>query len=288
MDNLEIKENINIENLIYEIRGKQVILASDVAKLYGEETKRINEVVKRNINRFPNEFCFKLTDEESNLFWSQIATKKIVIEKRGGSYKNPYVFTEHGIIMLSGLLKNNIAIKINIMVIEAFIAMKKYVSSDLIKQRYINNMIFKHENEIKLLQESFNKFESKNINNHIFFEGQIYDAYSLMMTILNKEKKNIIIIDNYAGRELFDLIKEINIKTKIYSKNIDENALIKYQKQYHNLEIIYNNKFHDRFIIIDKKTLYHCGASFKELGNKCFAINLIENEEIIKSILNNL
>lgn len=288
MNDLIIKNNVRIEDLIYEVRDKQVMLAADVAKLYEVETKRLNETIKRNINRFPKSFCFQLTNKEIDQLFlrSQFTTLNKSRNMRGQHYKFlPYVLTEQGIMMLSGLLKSDIAIKVNLMIIEAFVSMRKYIANNNYNKRISNieiNLI-EHDNKINQI---LNKLNSKEKYNHIFFEGQIYDAYSLMINILNKARKEIIIIDNYAGKELFDLIKEINVEIKIYSKNIDEKALVKYRKQYQNIEIIYNGKFHDRFIIIDRKILYHCGASFKDLGDKCFGINLIEDQEVLKNILN--
>ena len=169
---------------------------------------------------------------------------------------------------------------------DAFVAMRKYISNNLIEQKYINNIVIKHEEDIILLKNLFDKLEANKKNNHIFFEGQIYDAYSLMMRILDKAKNEIKIIDNYVGRELFDMIKDMQIKIKIYSKNIDNESLQKYKLQYDNIEIINSDKFHDRFIIIDNNILYHCGSSFKDLGKKCFAITLIEDKNILLNIMN--
>ena len=156
---------------------------------------------------------------------------------------------------------------------------------NLIKQKYINKMVFDHDNEIKLLQESFSKLEEKETVNHIFYEGQIYDAYSLLMDILSKAKNEIIIIDNYAGKELLDIIKDIKQNIKIVSSNIDSTLKKKYESQYSNVTFINNNTFHDRFIIIDRKELYNSGASFKDLGKKCFALNKIEDKEILSNII---
>ena len=128
----------------------------------------------------------------------------------------------------------------------------------------------------------------KESNNHIFYEGQIYDAYSLLIDILSKAKKEIIIIDNYAGKKLFDIIRNINVKVKIYTENIDNISKEKYEKQYSNIEIINTNIFHDRFIIIDNKVLYHSGASFKDLGKKCFAITKILDNNILEELLDKL
>ena len=166
-----------------------------------------------------------------------------------------------------------------------FVAMRQYISTNLIKQKYINEIVLKDNRRIDLLKKTFSKLEEKEKNNHLFFEGQIYDSYSLLVDLLNKAEKEIIIIDNYAGKELFDILKDINKKIKIVTKNLDEVAIKKYQQQYENLEIIINLKFHDRFIIIDKSILYHCGSSFKDLGKKCFAINKIEDREYLNKLL---
>lgn len=279
----EIKEELNIESMIYEIRGKQVMLSSDVAKLYQVETRRINEVIKRNIKRFPDTFCFHLTENEFYNLRSQFAISSE--NSHGGVRYLPYVLTEQGIMMLSGLLKSDIAVKVNVQIIDAFVKMRKYISTNLIEQKYINNMVFEHDNEIKLLQESFSKLEEKEKVNHIFFEGQIYDAYSLLINILSKAKEEIIIIDNYAGKELLDIIKDIKLNIKIVSINIDNTLKKKYESQYSNVLFINNNTFHDRFIIIDRKELYNSGASFKDLGKKCFYIGKIEDKEYLENII---
>ena len=284
-------DNSKIENMIYEIRGKQVMFNSDVARLYNVETKVLNQVIKRNINRFPEEFCFQITIEElENL---SLRSQNVTLNKsnnyRGLHYKYlPYVLTEQGIMMLSGLLKNDIAAKVNVQIIDAFVKMRKYISTNLIEQKYINKMVFDHDNEIKLLQESFSKLEKKEKINHIFYEGQIYDAYSLLIDILSKVKEEVIIIDNYAGKELLDIIKDISVDIKIVSSNIDSTLKKKYESQYSNVTFMNNNTFHDRFVIIDRKELYNSGASFKDLGNKCFAITKIEDKEYLETILKNI
>ena len=280
------KENIVIEDMIYNIRGVQVMLDKDVAKLYQVETKRLNEVIKRNIDRFPKEFCFKLTKEETEelSLRSQIATLNKNNNSRGNNIKYlPYVLTEQGIMMLSGLLKSDIAVKVNIQIINAFVYMRKYISKDL-----NNNILINHENRILKLEESFNKLNNNTKVNTVYYDGQIYDAYSLFMDILNKAKKEIIIIDNYAGKELLDILKNIKTNIVIVSLNIDDTLKKKYEMQYKNVTFINNNKFHDRFIIIDKDILYTCGSSFKDLGKKCFYIGLIEDREILNNIISKL
>ena len=286
MNNIVVNDNIKIENMIYEIRDKKVILDSDLARLYGVETKRINEAVKNNIEKFPERYCFKLSDNESNNLLAEIFDQKI--EKRGGKYKNPRVFTEQGVYMLATILKSKLATSITIAIMDAFVVMKNIINTSLIEQKYFNELTIKNTEDIKLLQESFDKLNIKESNNHIFYEGQIYDAYSLLIDILSKAKKEIIIIDNYAGKKLFDIIRNINVKVKIYTENIDNISKEKYEKQYSNIEIITTNIFHDRFIIIDNRVLYHSGASFKDLGKKCFAITKMEDSNILKELLDKL
>ena len=278
-----IEKETKVENMIYEIRGKQVMLDSDLAKLYNckNGTKTINLAVKRNIERFPEDFYFQLTKEEFTNLKFQNETSSL--NNYGGIRKLPYVFTEQGVAMLSSVLRTDIASKVSINIMRAFIEVKKYISNNLIEQKYINELVLKDNKRIDLLEQTFNNFKEK--NNHIFFEGQIYDAYSLLMDILNKSKKEIIIIDNYAGKELLDILKDINKNIIIISKNITEELIKKYRKQYKNIKFISNNSFHDRFIIIDKKELYHCGSSFKDLGKKCFAINKIDDKDYLNRIL---
>jgi len=286
MNKIVVSDNIKIENMIYEIRGKNVMLDSDLAMLFGYETKQLNRQVLRNINRFPENYCFQITDTEYISLRCQNGTLK---NGRGEHRKYlPYVFTEYGITMLAGILKSELAIKMSLRIVDIFITMKNYINTSLIEQKYFNELTIKNTEDIKLLQESFDKLNTKESNNHIFYEGQIYDAYSLLIDILSKARKEIIIIDNYAGKKLFDIIKNINVKVKIYTENIDNISKEKYEKQYNNLEIINTHIFHDRFIIIDNKVLYHSGASFKDLGKKCFAITKMEGDSILKELLNKI
>ena len=281
------KENLNIENMIYNIRGREVMLSSDVAKLYQVETKVLNQTIKRNINRFPKTFCFQLTNDEiDNLsLRSQFVTLNKSGDLRGQHYKYlPYVLSEQGIMMLSGLLKSDIAVKVNVQIIDAFVKMRKYISNNLIN----TEMLINHENRILKLEKAFNKLEEKEKINTIFFDGQIYDAYSLLMDIFNSAKKEIIIIDNYAGKELLDILKDVNKNITIVSNNINETLRKKYEKEYSNIKFINNDSFHDRFIIIDKNKLYACGSSFKDLGKKCFAINEMNSKILTQKILDKI
>ena len=293
MNEIIVKDNIKIENLIYEIRGKQVMLDSDLAMLYGckNGTKSLNLAVKRHINRFPERFMFQLTKEEYSSIYSrfQFETLNKNNQKQGLNIKYlPYVFTEQGVAMLSAILKTDVAEEISIKIMDAFVAMKNIINTSLIEQKYINSLVLEHDNEIRLLQESFNKLSTKEKINHIFYNGQIYDAYSLLIDILIKAKKEIIIIDNYAGKELFDITKDIKVNIKIYTKNIDEVSKKKYMQEYSNIEIITTDIFHDRFIILDNKELYNLGSSLKDIGKKCTSINRIEDSTILKELISRL
>ena len=284
MNDLIIKDNIKIEELIYEVRGKQVMLDSDLSKLYGckNGTKSLNLAVKRHINKFPERFMFQLTENETKLLRFQNETTNNM------SRTLPYVFTEQGVAMLATVLKTEVADEMSIKIMDAFVTMKNYINNNFIEQKYINNLVLDLDERVCLLEESFDKLSTKKDNNHIFYEGQIYDAYSLLIDILSKAKEEIIIIDNYAGKELFDITRNINVNIKIYTKNIDNISKKKYEKEYSNIEIINTDIFHDRFIIIDNKELYHSGSSFKDLGKSCFAITKMDDDYILKELINRL
>lgn len=279
----ELKEELNIEDMIYEIRGKQVMLDSDLARLYEctNGTKTINQAVKRHINKFPERYMFQLTKSEYDNLKSQIGTSSL--NTYGGVRKMPYAFTEQGVAMLATILKTPVADIVSMKIIDAFVYMKRYLSFE-----NKNSIILNHEERILKLEESFDKFNEKEKINAIFYEGQIYDAYSLLIDIFKEANEEIIIIDNYADKSILDMITNLNVKVTIVTKKFNllkDIDIKKYNKQYHNLKVIYSDKFHDRFVILDKKVLYHSGASFKDLGNKCFAINKIEDNEYLKNIL---
>lgn len=297
MNDLLIKNKIKIEDMIYEVRGKQVMFTFDVAKLYQVETKVLNQTIKRNINRFPESFCFQLTGEEvSNLpSRSQIVTLNKSDNYRGYNTKYPpYALTEQGIMMLSGLLKSAIAVEVNVQIIEAFVKMRKLLNNNLSifnELEEIKFLTIKNTNDIRYLQESFNKLESVEKNNYIFFEGQVYDSYSKITKILEKAKTEIIIVDGYADKTVLDIISKIKTKVILICK---KNSLLskidveKYNKQYNNLKIVYDNSYHDRYFLLDKKNMYHCGASINYAGSKTFSINKIEDRNIINQFNNDI
>ena len=279
----DIMEKEQIENLIYEIRGKQVMLDSDLAKLFNYSTKDLNRNVKNNIKRFPLEYCFQLTNEEYNF----LRCKNFTLKNGRGQHRKylPYVFTEYGVTMLAGILKSEIAIKTSLRIVEAFVNLKKYVNNYEIRISNLETKYIEHDNKIDKLFEALDKKEKQS---HIFFEGQIYDAYSLLVDILKEAEEAIIIIDNYIDKQILDIISFLDKEIILITNKYNNKDIEKYKEQYNNLNIKINNNFHDRFIIIDKKILYHSGASFKDLGKKCFSINKIEDKKLLENILEHL
>ena len=295
-EQLVVKNEISdeeIKSLIYTIRGKQVMLDSDVAMLYHYETKKINQAVKRNIERFPEDFCFQLTENEFKVLRSQIGTSKPKEEiTRGGRRYLPYVFTEQGIAMLSGLLKNEIAVKVSINIMNAFVEMRKFLLSNTQIFNRLTNVEYKLLEHDKKFDIIFNKLQQEeNVSQRIFFDGQIYDAYSLIIDIIKKANNKLLIIDNYVDDSILKMItkKKSNVEVVILTSNnsnIQKIDIQKFNKEYPVLKVARTDKFHDRFIVIDNKEMYHLGASIKDLGKKCFGINKIEDMEIIEKIIN--
>ena len=290
MNNLEIQDR-KIENLIYEIREKQVMLDSDLARLYNckNGTKVINQAVKRHLDRFPSDFCFQLTYDEMIILKSQSVTSSMN-NNYGGVRKLPYVFTEQGVAMLATIIRTDIASQVSISIMRAFVLMRHYIGNNEFRLSNVESKIIEHDNSIKLLQDSFNKFEDKKRENEIFFNGQIYDAYSRILDIFKEAKNEIIIIDNYADNNLLNIISKLNIKVILITTNkfINKEIMDKYKTQYNNLDVIYNNSFHDRYFILDKNKFYHCGTSLNRIGFKTFSINVINDEITYKSLLNNV
>ena len=293
-ENLIIKDdrsNEEIKNLIYTIRGKQVMLDSDVARLFNYATKDLNRNVKNNIERFPEYYCFQLTEEE----YKSLRCKIFTLNENGrGQHRKylPYVFTEYGITMLAGLLKSDIAVNVSIKIVNTFIEMRKFlIQNGQIFER-LTNIEYKLLEHDKKFNEVFNQLQvEENIKQKIFFEGQIYDAYSLIIDIIKKANKKILIIDNYIDDSVLKMLtkKNNNVEVVILTSdksNIQQIDIQKFNKEYPILKVAKTNKFHDRFIIIDNEEMYHLGASIKDLGKKCFGINKIEDVEIMEKILN--
>ena len=286
MNDVIVKDEVVIEKLIYEIRGKQVMLDSDLAKLYEVETKQLNRQVKRNIERFDEDFMFQLTAEEYQNLKCQFGTSSS--NNYGGRRTLPYVFTEMGVTTLASVLHSEIAINMSKKIIRAFVIMRHYISLNLIEQKYINNLVLEDHDKVKALEDSFKKLEEKRKINEIFFDGQIFDAYFKVQEIFKTATEKLMIIDAYADNTLLDIIKRLNIEVIIITKPnnlLTYHDITKYNKQYHNLKIIFNNDFHDRYFILDKSIVYHCGTSINRIGYKTFSINLISDEEVCDSLI---
>ena len=284
MNQLINNKETKVEDMIYEIRGKQVMVDRDLDKLYkcANGTKDINKAVKRNIERFPEDFYFQLTKEEDELLRFQNGTTNM-------SRSLPHVFTEQGVAMFSSVLKTEVASQISIQIMRAFVLMRKYISNSLINQNNYNDMLIDHEGRIKNLESAFSKFEDKRKVNEIYFNGQIYDAYSKIIDILNEAKKELIIIDGYADKTVLDLIKKLKVQVILIVKTrslLTETYINKYNSQYTNLKIVYDNTFHDRYFIIDKDNIYHSGTSLNRIGSKTFSINILKDEVVKESLIN--
>lgn len=288
--------NKDIKTLIYTVRGRQIMLDSDVAMLYHYETKNINKAVKRNINRFPEDFCFQLTKSEMDQMWFQNGT---TLKGEANKYRSekylPYAFTEQGIAMLSGILKNDIAVGVSINIMRAFIEMRKFINTNKNLFEKVINIENKMEKKFIEQDKKFNLIfnqlqQEENIKQKIFFDGQIYDAYSVVIDIIKKANKKILIIDNYIDDSVLKMLRKKKRETEVViltsnKSSIDTLDIQKFNQEYPLLKLSRTNEFHDRFIIIDNQEMYHLGASLKDLGKKCFGINKIEDLNIIEKII---
>lgn len=293
LPDIEISE-VTIKNLIYVIRGQQVMLDSDLAMLYQVETKVFNQAVKRNIERFPEKFRFQLTKEEYDSLRSQFVTSN----GKGGRRYMPYVFTEQGIAMLSAVLRSEIAIQISIKIMDAFVEMRRFLASNALMFERINEMEVKQLAFQKSTEEKFDKIfhyisEHEESSQKIFFDGQIYDAFSLLVDLVSRAEKKLVLVDNYVDVGTLNILakKKSDVEVIVYTvrrTRLSEADVNNFNQQYPTLEIKYTGVFHDRFLIIDDTCAYHIGASIKDAGKKCFGISLIEDTRIVKDILERL
>ena len=284
----ELVKKENIKDLIYEIRGNQVMLDSDLAQLYEckNGTKEINQAVYRNPIKFPERFSWILTDDESKELLVTICDQKNKIDKRGGKYKNPRIFIEQGVAMLATILHTPVATEVSVALIDAFVTLRHNYIENKNNNMYIYSKLAEYDEKFEFLFSYFN------INKeNIYLPGQKYDAYSYIINIFKTSKRELIIIDNYADKSLLDIIRNIKSKVIIITKNkskLSDLMINKYNSQYGNLKIIYNDSFHDRYIIVDRKTLYLSGTSFNYMGNKTFSIIQLEEESVKQVLLNKI
>ncbi len=292
-----ITETNNIGSLIYVVRGQQVMLDSDLAMLYQVETGALNRAVKRNKNRFPEDFCFQLTEEEVLRCQNGIS-KDEVADGRGGRRYLPYAFTEQGISMLSAILRSDVAITVSIGIIRAFVEMRRFMTINSIILDRVDGLELKQLEYQKSTDEKFDKV-FQYIEDHaeseqkIFFDGQIYDAFSLITSIIRKAACEIILIDGYVDVDTLNILakKNTGVDVKIYtyaSAPLTNRDAANFNAQYPSLTVKKTQVFHDRFIILDGKTAYHIGASIKDAGKKCFGISLIDDTGVVRDLLNRL
>ena len=256
------------------------------------ETKKLNQAVKRNIVRFPEEFCFKLTEDEVENLRSQFVTSSLNNNNYGGRRYLPYTFTEQGVAMLSAVLHSTKAIQVSVKIMNAFIEMRKFLASNGHIFERLTKVEYKILKQDKRIDDLFEKFGYNDVEKQkIFFEGQIWDSYNLIVNIIKRAENKILIIDNYIDDSILEMLSkkkngvEVVILTSNHS-NILKLDIQKFNKEYPTLEIAKSDKFHDRFIIIDNKELYHCGASLKDLGKKCCENNRIDDVDYIESLKN--
>ncbi len=281
MDELTVSEQ-SIQNRIYNIRGKQVMLDRDLAELYQVETKVLNQAVKRNIKRFPDTFRFQLLEDEKN----ELVTKCDRYKTLKHSTVLPYVFTEQGVSMLSAVLKSDRAIEVSIKIIEAFVTMRRMIASNLpMFERFerIEQRLSLHDQNFEKI---FKAIEDKSIKptQGIFFDGQVFDAYVFVNELIKSAKKSIVLIDNYINETTLTLFAKVpEIEVTIYTHTISRQLKLDYQKyktQYTNITLQTFKKSHDRFLIIDGTEVYHIGASLKDLGKKWFAFSKMDRESM--------
>jgi phage regulator Rha-like protein len=288
-ENLQIIPQVEIENRIFTVRGVQIMLDSHLAEMYGVETKNLNKAVGRNLDRFPDSFRFQLTDAEIANLRFQIGTSSL----HGGSRYLPYAFTEQGVAMLSAVLRSETAVKVSIQIIDAFVEMRKQILGNAgLFQRLDKLESHKIDTDHKF-EQIFKALESKDLppDKGIFFDGQVYDAYTLAADIIKTAKTSIILIDNYIDETVLTLLskRNANVTANIYTQKISQQLTLdleKHKQQYPEITVKIITNSHDRFIIIDNQQLYHLGASLKDLGKKWFAFSKMDNltEQILEKL----
>jgi len=289
-----IAETKDIKSLIYVVHGQQVMMDSDLAMLYQVDTKVFNQAVSRNIKRFPENFRFQLTKEEFDALRSQVATSN----GRGGRRYRPYMFTEQGIAMLSGVLRSDVAIQVSIRIMNTFVEMRRFIANNALLFEKVSDIELKQLEYQKSTDEKFDKVfkyieDRAESEQKIFFDGQIYDAFSLITSIIQKAQKEIILIDGYVDIDTLNILakKNAGVDVKIYtyaSAQLTNRDAVNFNAQYPTLTVKKTQVFHDRFIILDRNTVYHIGASIKDAGKKCFGISKMDDPGLVAELLKRL
>ena len=283
----------DIHSKIHTIRGVPVMLDSDLAHLYGIETKYINRAMKRNIERFPSYFCFQITAEEYKASRCQDGTLNLSEVGRGTNIKYlPYVYSEQGVAMLSAVLRSDSAIQISISIINAFVSMRHFISDNTLVFQRLDRIELKQLEADEKFAKIFKQLETPKPGKAvIFFKGQMWDATSCIEEIISNAGSSITLIDGYVDRRTLDMLsgKKSGVKVIIHTDrkhcSLTEKEITDFNSQYGPLEIRFTDEFHDRFLILDDKELYHIGASIKDAGKKAFEISLNEDRKILEAIL---
>ena len=286
-----IVNNKDIKNMIYTFRDQQVMVDSDLAKLYQVTTGNLNKAVKRNLSRFPEHFCFQLTEHEyKNLRFQNGSSSSN--NNYGGRRYMPYVFTEQGIAMLSAVLKSDIAVEVSVKIMNSFVEMRRFLLSNQELFSRLDRIEIKQLETDRKFEEVFNYIAANTeVKQNIFFNGQIYDAFSFIVGLIRKAKKKIILIDNYVDVYTLNILCKKNQGVDVVIATAGKGSLsakdiIKFNAQYSKLSVKTTTDFHDRFLVIDKTEVYHIGASIKDAGKKSFGITKIEDKDLIQSLIN--
>ena len=286
-----IVDNKDIKNMIYTFRNQQVMVDSDLARLYQVTTGNLNKAVKRNLSRFPEHFCFQLTEHEyKNLRFQNGSSSSN--NNYGGRRYMPYVFTEQGIAMLSAVLKSDIAVEVSVKIMNSFVEMRRFLLSNQELFSRLDRIEIKQLETDRKFEEVFNYIAANTeVKQNIFFNGQIYDAFSFIVGLIRKAKKKIILIDNYVDVYTLNILCKKNQGVDVVIATAGKGSLsakdiIKFNAQYSKLSVKTTTDFHDRFLVIDKTEVYHIGASIKDAGKKSFGITKIEDKDLINGIVN--
>lgn len=287
-----IVNNKDIKNMIYTFRDQQVMVDSDLAKLYQVTTGNLNKAVKRNLSRFPEHFCFQLTEHEYKNLRFQNGSSSSNNNNYGGRRYMPYVFTEQGIAMLSAVLKSDIAVEVSVKIMNSFVEMRRFLLSNQELFSRLDRIEIKQLETDRKFEEVFNYIAANTeVKQNIFFNGQIYDAFSFIVGLIRKAKKKIILIDNYVDVYTLNILCKKNQGVDVVIATAGKGSLsakdiIKFNAQYSKLSVKTTTDFHDRFLVIDKTEVYHIGASIKDAGKKSFGITKIEDKDLIQSLIN--
>ena len=299
MNEIALTDDIKIEDMIYEIRGKYVMLDFNLAQLYEckNGAKSINLAVKRHINRFPERFMFQLTDEEFNNLRFQFETSSLD-NVHGGRRYNPYAFTEQGVAMLATVLRTSVAEEMSIRIMDAFVKMRHYLLNTIGENKYIKDMLLKHDNElsehgnsIRLLQESFDKLETDKEIDEIYFNGKEYDAYSKVLDIFSEATNELIVVDRYTDKTFLDMIRYLECKVILITgkkSKLTKLDIEKYNQDYNNLTVYYDDTFHDRYFVIDNNKVYHLGNSINHIGYRKSGIDVIHDKNVCATVINDI